>query len=324
MTTIVLLVIIIPVWGFVGSLYKEAAGLYGRTRNSVSIENTQKYLESDSIWAERIKKINDSALAKRIRKFSEMANIEIDAKSIQNSVTSAVKDISLFLTKQLRAVIQTIVTNLLSFLLHFLLMILIIYHIFKDGERFKNYLLSLLPFPKSQQELILDKFHEMGRAIIIGNGLSGIIQGILGGFAFYLFDLGSPIIWGTVMGFLAFLPVIGASVVFIPATIVLLLHGETGASFLYFIYNASYSAFIEYFIKPKLIGQGMRMNTVFVFIGILGGLKLWGILGIVYGPFILTIVFTLFEIYRLEYRTTINKRAKKPVRIIYHNNKRRI
>ena len=105
------------------------------------------------------------------------------------------------------------------------------------------------------------------------------------------------------MGFLAFLPVIGASAVFIPATIVLLLQNKIGASIAYFIYNATYSIIIEYFIKPKLIGKGMKMNTIFVFIGILGGLKLWGILGIIYGPFIITIIFTLFEIYRLEYRT---------------------
>jgi len=319
MTTIVLLVIIIPVWGFVGSLYKEAAGLYDRTKGSV----THEFLENDSVWAERIKKLNDSVWAEKIRALSELTNIELDPKNIQNNITSIIKDITLFLSKQLRAILQAIVTNLLSFLLHFMLMILIIYHLFKDGERLKNYLLSLLPFRKDQQELILDKFHEMGRAIIIGNGLSGIIQGILGGFAFYLFGLGSPILWGTVMGFLAFLPVIGASVVFIPATIILLVQGKTGASLAYLIYNVIYSAMIEYFIKPKLIGQGMRMNTIFVFIGILGGLKLWGILGIVYGPLILTIVFTLFEIYRLEYRTTKNVRQKKPVKIIYYNKKRR-
>ena len=323
MTIIVLLVIIIPVWGFVGSLYKEAAGFYGRTKDRVSEPKSQELLESDSVWAERIKKLHDSFLAEKIKEFSELTNIEIDTEDIQDFITSTIKDVGLFLTKQVRAIIQTIVTNLLSFLLHFLLMILIIYHIFKDGERLKNYLLSLLPFPESQQELILNKFREMGRAIIIGNGLSGIIQGILGGFAFYFFDLGSPIIWGTVMGFLAFLPVIGASVVFIPATIILLLQGKTGASLVFFIYNASYSACIEYLIKPKLIGQGMRMNTIFVFIGILGGLKLWGILGIVYGPFILTIIFTLFEIYRLEYITTSNKRWKKPARIIHNYRRRR-
>lgn len=286
MTIFIFLILTIPISGFVGSLYSEALGLYGRTKNSVSLQKIQDILESDSIWVKRYKKV------------SEVLNIEPDPKSIQKHIATKVKDFGLYLTTQL----SSVATNLMSFLLNFLLMILIIYYIFKDGPRLNNYLISLLPFPKAQQEVILDKFHEMGRAIIFGNGLSGLIQGILGGFAFYFFGLGSPFLWGTVMGFLAFLPVIGASVVFIPATIVLLLQNKIGASVAFFIYNATYSIIIEYFIKPKLIGKGMKTNTIFVFIGILGGLKLWGILGIIYGPFIITIIFTLFEIYRLEYR----------------------
>ncbi len=288
MTIFIFLVLTIPISGFVGSLYQEALDLYGKTKNSVSLQKIQEKLDSDTIWV------------KRLKKTSELLNIELDSQSLEKTIATKVKDFGLYLTTQL----SSVATNLMSFLLNFLLMMLIIYYIFKDGPRLNSYLLSLLPFPKAQQELILDKFHEMGRAIIFGNGLSGIIQGILGGFAFYFFGLGSPLLWGTVMGFLAFLPVIGASVVFIPATIILLLQDKIGASIAYFIYNATYSMIIEYFIKPKLIGKGMKMNTILVFIGILGGLKLWGILGIIYGPFIVTIIFTLLEIYRLEYRPT--------------------
>jgi predicted PurR-regulated permease PerM len=141
----------------------------------------------------------------------------------------------------------------------------------------------------------------MGRAVILGNVLSGTIQGILGGFGFFFFGLGSPFLWGTVIGFMAFLPIIGASVIFIPTTVILLLQGHTGIAVGYLAYNMFYSSIMEYFIKPRLIGKGMRMNPVLVFIGILGGIKLFGILGIIYGPLIITIFITLAEIYRLEY-----------------------
>ncbi|MDB9823513.1 AI-2E family transporter, partial [Deltaproteobacteria bacterium] len=170
------------------------------------------------------------------------------------------------------------------------------------GVHLKNYIFELVPFPDKQQELIMDKFREMGRAVIIGNGISGIIQGILGGFGFYIFGLGSPFLWGTIIGFMAFLPIIGASIIFIPSTLILLIIGKTGLAIGFLIYNLCYSFTIEYLIKPKLIGKEMRMNTILVFIGILGGLKLFGILGIIYGPLIMTILFTLLEIYRLEYR----------------------
>jgi predicted PurR-regulated permease PerM len=208
------------------------------------------------------------------------------------------RKVGLFLSRQF----SSVASNLLSLLIHFFLMLLIIYYIFRDGERLRDYISELLPFPPQQQELVTTKFREMGKAVILGNGISGITQGILGGLGFYLFGLGSPFLWGTVVGFMAFLPIIGASVVFIPATIILLIQGKTSTALGYLAYNVFYSSIMEYVVKPRLIGKGMSMNPILVFIGILGGLKLFGILGIIYGPLIMTIFLTLAEIYRLEYK----------------------
>jgi len=181
-----------------------------------------------------------------------------------------------------------------------------IFYLFKDGGRLKAYLIELMPVPREQLEKVADKFQEMGRALIVGNGMSGIIQGLFGGFGFYFFGLGSPFLWGTVITFMAFLPIVGATAVFIPATIILLIQGKSGLALGYLIYNVTYSSIVEYLVKPKMIGQGMQMNALLVFIGILGGIKLFGILGIIYGPLIITTFLTLAEIYRLEYqqRTT--------------------
>ncbi len=132
--------------------------------------------------------------------------------------------------------------------------------------------------------------------------MSGIIQGFLAGIGFAFSGLGSPILWGTVAAFMAFLPIIGASIVFLPATAILLIQGKTAIALVFLAYNLCYSAFIEYVAKPRLIGKGMRMNPLLVFIGVIGGLKLFGLLGVVYGPLIMTLFLTLAEIYRLEYK----------------------
>jgi predicted PurR-regulated permease PerM len=285
MSLFILLILIIPVGGFIGTLSNEAFDFYARTRSSVSLQKIQTGLLGDSVWAQRI------------RKAGEIANIELSPERIGDLATQIGKNVGLFLSRQL----SSIASNLLSFLIHFFLMMLIIYYIFKDGERLKKYLLELIPFPAEQQEQVMNKFREMGRAVIFGNGLSGIIQGVLGGLGFFLFGLGGPFLWGTVIGFMAFLPIIGASVIFIPATLILLIQGKISTAFGYLLYNVFYSSIIEYVIKPRLIGKGMHMNPILVFIGILGGLKLFGILGIIYGPLIMTIFFTLAEIYRLEY-----------------------
>ena len=104
---------------------------------------------------------------------------------------------------------------------------------------------------------------------------------------------------------MAFLPIIGASVVFITATVLLLIQGKQGLALGYLLYNGCYSSIMEYFVKPRLIGKGMRMNPLLVFIGIIGGMKLFGILGIVYGPLIITVFLSLAEIYRLEYKDAV-------------------
>ncbi len=289
MTIFIFLVLVIPVGGFVGTLSNEAFDFYRRSREAVSLLKIQQILEGDSIWAQRIRKVGD------------LTGIEVNPETLEELATALGKNVGLFLSKQLRSM----ASNLLNFLIHFFLMMLIVYYIFRDGERLKNYISELLPFPMEQQELVVSKFREMARAVIVGNGLNGIIQGIIGGFGFFFFGLGSPFLWGTLIGFMAFLPFIGASIVYVPAFIILILQGQTGTAIGFLVYNGAYSLIMEYLFKPRMIGKGMRMNSLLVFIGILGGIKLFGILGIIYGPLIMTIFITLAELYRLEYREAI-------------------
>ncbi|MGD8982773.1 MAG: AI-2E family transporter [Desulfobacteraceae bacterium] len=286
MTIFIFLVLVIPVGGFVGTLSNEAFDFYRRSREAVSLLKIQQIVEGDSIWAQRIRKVG------------ELTGIEVNSETIEALATELGRNVGLFLSKQLRSM----ASNLLNFLIHFFLMMLIVYYVFRDGERLKNYISELLPFPMEQQELVVSKFREMARAVIVGNGLNGIIQGIIGGFGFFFFGLGSPFLWGTLIGFMAFLPFIGASIVYVPAFIILILQGKTGTAIGFLFYNGAYSIIMEYLFKPRMIGKGMRMNALLVFIGILGGIKLFGILGIIYGPLIMTIFITLAELYRLEYK----------------------
>ena len=285
-TVFIMITLILPMSWFIGTLSNEAYEFYSKSSDRVSLSKLKQIVKSDPVWAERFKKINN------------MTGLEITPETIEDLASSIGKNVGLFLYEQVRA----IASNLLNFLIQFFLMALTMYYLFKDGVRLKQYFFQLLPVPEDHLEKLAHKFHEMGRAIVVGNGLSGIVQGILGGLGFYFFGLDSPFLWGTVICFMAFLPIIGASAVFIPTTIILCLNGNSGLGLGYLIYNLSYSSVIEYLVKPRLIGQGMQMNALLVFIGIIGGIKVFGILGIVYGPLIITVFLTLAEIYRLEYR----------------------
>jgi predicted PurR-regulated permease PerM len=286
MSFFILLVLVIPMVWFIGTLSNEAFDFYNHTRSSVSLNQLQEILEGDSRWAQQIRKIG------------RLTGIELTPQKLEDLTTSVGKKIGLFLYDQ----ISSMASNLLNLLIHFFLMMLVIYYLFRDGMRLKEYLMQLIPVPTEQLEKVVTKFQEMGKAIIVGNGLSGIVQGLLGGLGFYIFGLSSPFLWGTVIAFMAFLPIIGASVVFVPAAAIMLIQGKMGTGVVFLIYNLLYSSVMEYFIKPRLIGKGMQMNALLVFIGIIGGMHLFGILGVVYGPLIITIFLTLAEIYRLEYK----------------------
>lgn len=286
---LVLFVLIIPVGSLLGSLSTEAMGLYAKAKTSVSIKKIQDAIRSDSPWAHQF------------RKAQKLLGLELTADSVERLATSLAGSVGHYLSRQ----IGSIGSNLMSFLVHFFLMILIIYYIFRDGVRLRSYISELLPFPREQQDLVMTRFRLTAKAVLFGNGVNALLQGVLGGLGFLIFNLGSPVLWGTFIAFAALLPVVGSSIVFIPAAAVLLVQGKTGTAIAFLVYNACYSLLLENVLKPRLIGKEIHMNSLLVFIGILGGLKMFGILGIIYGPLIMTVFFTLADIYRLEYRDAL-------------------
>jgi predicted PurR-regulated permease PerM len=104
---------------------------------------------------------------------------------------------------------------------------------------------------------------------------------------------------------LAFLPIVGIGAVFIPAAIFLFLQGRPAAGVFFLIFYIILSGSIEYLFKPRLVGQRVRMHTLVVFLSIIGGLKLFGILGIIYGPLVVMAFLTLAEIYQASYQQMI-------------------
>ncbi len=286
MTILISIIFIIPVSGFIGSLSNEAFDFYRKSRESVSLKKFQDILEGKG------------RLGNRIKRLTTLFNIDIDEKSVERFATSIGKNIGLFISRQIRS----IASNVFNLVIQFFIMILIIYYILRDGPNLKRYIMQIIPLPEDQQEMVIDKFREMARAVIVGNGISGIIQGVFGGIGFVIFGLGAPLLWGTLIGVLAFLPIIGAGMVYFPASIFIFIQGSTGKAIGFLIYNLIYSSITEYIIKPRIIGKEMKMNPVLIFIGVFGGIKLFGILGVIYGPLILTIFLTMVEIYRMEYK----------------------
>ncbi len=103
------------------------------------------------------------------------------------------------------------------------------------------------------------------------------------------------------MAILAFLPIFGVGLVMIPTSIILVLGDRTGAGVFLFIFYLILSFSIEYLVKPKMVGTQVKMHTLLVFLSIIGGLSVYGVLGIIYGPLIITAFLALSDIYLKRY-----------------------
>ena len=114
------------------------------------------------------------------------------------------------------------------------------------------------------------------------------------------------------MALLAFLPIVGIGVVFLPTALFLFLKGRIAASVFFVVLYAVLSFGVEYILKPKIVGNRVQMHTLLVFLSIIGGMKLFGILGIIYGPLVVTCFLTLVDIYHENYQKMVEPSEELP------------
>lgn len=285
---LIVLIVFIPIVLFVGILSKEAYDLYLMGKNAVISEQIASLFQG-------------SKILERANHWLSPFNIQLTGDEFNRAISELIKFVGFFLYQQARA----IASNMLSFLASFFFMLLIIFYLLIDGHKLLGFITYLSPLPKEQDEKLIQKFKDMAGAMLIGNGLSGLIQGTVGGLVFAFFGLESPFLWGAIMSLLAFLPILGIGLVFIPAAIYVTLQGSVMTGVFFLVFYLLFSFAVEYLFKPKLVGSRVKMHPLLVFLAIIGGLKLFGLLGIVYGPLVVTAFLTLTDIYHASYQTLI-------------------
>ncbi len=285
---LIFLVLFIPMVFLIGILTKEAYDLYLMGKNAVIGDQVKTFIENSRIF-------------EKTNELLSHIGYQLTGDEFTKSISEVGRIVGLFLFEQTR----WIAVNIIEFLVSFFLMLLSVFYFLIDGDRLMLFISGISPLPEEQDQKLIQKFKDMAGAILIGNGLCGFIQGVVGGGVFMLFGLHSPFLWGVIMAILAFLPIVGIGSVFVPAACYLFLKGRIAASIFFIIFYMILSGGVEYILKPKIVGNRVKMHTLLVFFAIIGGLKLFGVLGIVYGPLILTAFLTLTDIYHSKYQQFI-------------------
>ncbi len=279
--------VLLPLFLTGEAVSREAFGFYEMTTRQLAERNLLEVLEARR------------DLLAGVNRLTAPFGLELTPERLYDQVATAGVRLGAFFYRQGVSIAKGLVRLVLSVVFW----LLILYYLLVEGERLRAWFEEVLPLPAGQQQLVRRRFTEMAGSLLIGNGLAGVVQGVAGGLLFAALGLPGPVLWGVVMAILAFIPIVGISLVSIPAAVILVLAGETARAVLLLAIMAALATLVEYVAKPALVGRRAHLHTLLVFLSLLGGIDAFGAVGILIGPLLMTGFVALVEIYRDAYRT---------------------
>ncbi|WP_261815891.1 AI-2E family transporter [Vibrio gallicus] len=208
------------------------------------------------------------------------------------------------------AISATVIGNATTFLLNFGLMLFVLFFLLRDRDHIISAMRHILPLSRSQEDRLLDEIEQVSKSAVMGSFLTAIAQGLAGGIAMWL--AGFPgLFWGTMMGFASFIPVIGTALIWVPACLYLLISGETGWAIFLLVWCVTIVGSIDNILRPLLMQGSAGMSTLMIFFSLLGGLHVFGLIGLIYGPLIFAITLVLFNMYEEEFKDFLDSQDQR-------------
>jgi predicted PurR-regulated permease PerM len=185
----------------------------------------------------------------------------------------------------------------LSFLLALGVMLYLTFFLLRDGEVVLKRIKAAVPLRADLLAKLLDTFTIVIRATIKGSLVVAVLQGTLGGLTFWGLGIHAPLLWGVVMAVLAFLPVVGTGLVWVPVAIYLFATGAIWQALVLMLVGIFIIGLVDNVVRPVLVGRETRLPDYLVLISTLGGLAIFGANGVVIGPLIAALFLAAWEIF---------------------------
>ena len=171
-----------------------------------------------------------------------------------------------------------------------------------EGDKILKKILYYLPLEDHDERRLLDKFTSITRATLKGTLIIGILQGGLAGLAFAVLGIHSAVFWGTLMAVLSVIPSVGSAIIWFPTVIYLLVAGHIAKGIILFVFCAFVVGSMDNLLRPKLVGKDTEMHELMILFGTLGGIIMFGMVGMIIGPVVAGLFVTVWEIYGMEFR----------------------
>ncbi len=292
---LILVLVTVPTVILVKNLAGESQYLYVRTKQLVF---------SGSLIEDRC--YDDTFICRSVNNINALMRDEKTRTYLLDLLNSA---ISAF-TKQ----ISDVLLSLPHLILGLMVTLFTTYYLLSDGPTLLKRLATVIPLKVHHQDQVVKQFSDVTYALIYGALIVAITQGALAAFGFWVFGVKGFLWWGVVTTFFALVPFVGTAMIWVPISTFLLVSGYAGGEqglilrgFGLFLYGMFIIASVDNILKPFIIAERARVHPLLVMVGVLGGLYSFGAIGAIVGPFFLTLVQTLFEIYERERLPHLNE-----------------
>jgi predicted PurR-regulated permease PerM len=271
-TLLVLITVLIPL-AFAGyQIVREAADIYSYLRAQTDPADLIRMTEAAQSWIERV-----------------VPNAKLDPEQISTVLQQGIQ--------WLLASAGNIFAGFGRVVFHFVFLLLFFYYLVRDGHHIVRALQRMAPLPGTQGARLTKTMGNVVSGTVRGNVLVAIIQGLVAGLGFWLFGVPNPALWGGTVVAASFIPSIGTALVQIPAIVFLVVSGNISAAIGLGLWATFLVSTLDNILKPKLIGSATKMHPLIAMVGVLGGITVFGPMGILIGPVVMAFLIALVGVY---------------------------
>jgi predicted PurR-regulated permease PerM len=250
--------------------------------------------------------VNEAVSVYRILSVEEIG-LETMLNSIETSVQNFFPNFELNVTEYLKQGASWLALNLgaifagtASTLFLFFIAMFGSFYLFRDGRLFTRAMVKISPLPDSQDEIIMKRLARAVRSVATGTILIALIQGTLTALGLWIFGFERAILWGLIAAFGALIPSVGTTIVFVPAIVYLLFQGSYVYAVGLLVWGSLAVGLIDNLLGPYLMGRGNKMHPFIILLSVLGGLSMFGPIGFIVGPVLVSLFIVLLELYSVH------------------------
>ena len=244
--------------------------------------------------------LSGAALGQATTLFNDLLGMAgLSSEQALQAIGGAVRD---YFVGAAPSLLSSVAATLLGLFVMFFLM----FFAFLDGETWVVAAKEAVPMTRSHKERLFARIGSVTHGVVYGQFLTAVIQGAAGGLLFFVFGVPNPVFWGFIMIILSFIPVLGTPLVWVPAAVIELLRHDYVVGFGILLIGTVIMLVVDNVLRPRLIGGRARLSTPLVLLGVLGGLQLFGFIGLILGPLVLALLQTTLAFF---HETAPRKRA---------------